>query len=109
MNHPFIDKLLQPTFDGLSGTVKNDFGTKEKKTVNVATPQSDIGSLVDSLETFDAVVEKVVQMNNNGKWISQEAAAVVRVVFKAIAEVKKSKGVFSLDSASLRAGEMGDE
>jgi len=107
--HPFMDRLMQPTFQGLSGNVKNDSGTEENKTGDVPTPQSDIGPLVDSLETFDAIVEKVVQMND-GKWISQEVTAVVRGVLKAIAEVNKSKGVSaSVRAAAIRAGEVGNE
>ena len=107
--HPWMDRLIEPTFQGLSGTVKNDFGTEESTTGHVPTPRSEIGPLVDSLETFDAIVEKVVQMNNNGKWISQEVTAVVRIVLKAIAEVNKSKGVSSAEAAVLRAGEVPNE
>lgn len=102
MHHPYLDRVIKKP-----DPEKTEFDVEKSKTED--TPGSTIATLVNSLDTFDAVVEKVVQMNNNGKWISQEATGVVRVVLKAIAEVNKSKGACSLGLTALRAGKGGED
>lgn len=54
-------------------------------------PEITPSSLLDSLQAFDAIVQKVVEINA-GRWIFPEDAPIlVRAVLKAIAEVNKER------------------
>ena len=83
----------------ISEQLKN-FGTDSTSGVHVGTvfprgmwepPRPDLESLLKSLDRFDAIVQKVVEINA-GRWLfPEDASVVVRMVLQAMAEVSNGR------------------
>ena len=82
-----------PTSDWIGPHSGLNFGPLEFKQKQTPPPAPEITptSLLNSLKAFDAIVQKVVEINA-GRWIFPEDAPIlVRAVLKAIAEVNNER------------------
>ena len=82
-----------PTSDWIGPHSGLNFGPLEFKQKQTPPPAPEITptSLLNSLTAFDAIVQKVVEINA-GRWIFPEDAPIlVRAVLKAIAEVNNER------------------
>lgn len=82
-----------PTADWIGPHSGLNFGPLEFKQKQTPPPAPEItpASLLNSLQAFDAIVQKVVEINA-GRWIFPEDAPIlVRAVLKAIVEVNNER------------------